>query len=176
MTLRSSARKIGFRTSEIKNGLLQINGVPIVIRGVNRHEHDADNGRVISEESMIKDIELMKQFNINAVRNSHYPNRERWYELCDEYGLYMIDEANIEAHGCDPYNKEKTLANKPNWKKAFMDRTQSMFQRSKNHASIIIWSLGNETGRGQNFEATYKWLKEQDRSRPVQSEGFWTRI
>ena len=163
-------RKIGFRTSEIKNGLLQINGVPIVIRGVNRHEHDADNCRVITEESMIRDIELMKQFNINAVRNSHYPNRERWYELCDEYGLFLVDEANIEAHGCDPYNKEKTLANKPNWKKAFLDRTQSMFERSKNHASIIIWSLGNETGRGQNFQATYKWLKEQDSSRPVQSE------
>jgi len=163
-------RKIGFRTSEIKNGLLQVNGVPVVIRGVNRHEHDVHNGRVITEESMIRDIELMKQFNINAVRNSHYPNRERWYELCDEYGLYMIDEANIEAHGCEPYNKKKTLANKPNWKKAFMDRTQSMFHRSKNHASIIIWSLGNETGRGQNFEATYKWLKEQDTSRPVQSE------
>lgn len=163
-------RKIGFRTSEIKNGLLQVNGVPIVIRGVNRHEHDAEKGRVITEESMIRDIELMKQFNINAVRNSHYPNRERWYELCDEYGLYLIDEANIEAHGCDPYNKEKTLANKPNWKKAFLDRTQSMFERSKNHASVIIWSLGNETGRGQNFEATYKWLKEHDSSRPVQSE------
>ena len=163
-------RKIGFRTSEIKNGLLQINGVPIVIRGVNRHEHDAKNCRVISEELMIKDIELMKQFNINAVRNSHYPNRERWYELCDQFGLYMIDEANIEAHGCGPYNKEKTLANKPNWKKAFLDRTQSMFQRSKNHASIIIWSLGNETGRGQNFHATYDWLKKNDSSRPVQSE------
>ena len=163
-------RRIGFRTSEIKNGLLQVNGVPVVIRGVNRHEHDVHNGRVITEESMIRDIELMKQFNINAVRNSHYPNRERWYELCDEYGLYMIDEANIEAHGCEPYNKKKTLANKPNWKKAFMDRTQSMFHRSKNHASIIIWSLGNETGRGQNFEATYKWLKKQDTSRPVQSE------
>jgi beta-galactosidase len=163
-------RKIGFRTSEIKNGLLQINGVPIVIRGVNRHEHDADHGRVITEESMIKDIELMKQFNINAVRNSHYPNRERWYELCDQYGLYLVDEANIEAHGCDPYNKEKTLANKPNWKKAFLNRTQSMFQRSKNHASVIIWSLGNETGRGQNFHATYDWLKKHDSSRPVQSE------
>ena len=163
-------RKIGFRTSEIKNGLLQINGVPIVIRGVDRHEHDADNGRVITEKTMIKDIELMKQFNINAVRNSHYPNRERWYELCDEYGIYLVDEANIEAHGCDPYNKEKTLANKPNWKKAFLDRTQSMFQRSKNHASIIIWSLGNETGRGQNFHATYDWMKKHDNSRPVQSE------
>ncbi|MPQ46170.1 DUF4981 domain-containing protein [Marinifilum sp. N1E240] len=163
-------RKIGFRTSEIKNGLLQINGVPITVRGVNRHEHDMDNGRIITEESMIQDILLMKQFNINSVRNSHYPNRERWYELCDEYGLYMVDEANIEAHGCEPYNKEKTLANKPSWKKAFMDRTVSMVERDKNHASIIIWSLGNETGRGQNFHATYKYIKERDKSRPVQSE------
>ncbi|BAX79307.1 glycoside hydrolase family 2 TIM barrel-domain containing protein [Labilibaculum antarcticum] len=163
-------RKIGFRTSEIKNGLLQINGVPVTIRGVNRHEHDMENGRVITEESMIQDIQLMKQFNINAVRNSHYPNRERWYELCDEYGLYLVDEANIEAHGAEPYNKEKTLANKENWKKAFMDRTISMVERDKNHASIIIWSLGNETGRGQNFEATYRWIKERDKSRPVQSE------
>ncbi|RKE04099.1 beta-galactosidase [Marinifilum flexuosum] len=169
-TIEVIRRKIGFRTSEIKDGLLQINGVPITVRGVNRHEHDMDNGRVITEESMIQDILLMKQFNINSVRNSHYPNRERWYELCDEYGLYMIDEANIEAHGCEPYNKEKTLADKPHWKKAFMDRTVSMVERDKNHASIIIWSLGNETGRGRNFHATYKWIKERDDSRPVQSE------
>lgn len=169
-TIEVIRRKIGFRTSEIKNGLLQINGVPITIRGVNRHEHDMDNGRVITEESMIRDIQLMKQFNINAVRNSHYPNSERWYELCDEYGLYLVDEANIEAHGADPYNPEKTLANKPNWKKAFMERTVAMVERDKNHASIIIWSLGNETGRGQNFHATYNWIKERDRSRPVQSE------
>lgn len=109
-TIEVIRRKIGFRTSEIKDGLLQINGVPIIVRGVNRHEHDMENGRVITEESMIQDILLMKQFNINAVRNSHYPNRERWYELCDEYGLYMIDEANIEAHGCEPYNKRKNIS------------------------------------------------------------------
>jgi beta-galactosidase len=169
-TIEVIRRKIGFRTSEIKNGLLQINGVPITIRGVNRHEHDMHNGRVITEKSMIQDILLMKQFNINAVRNSHYPNRERWYELCDEYGLYMVDEANIEAHGCEPYNKEKTLADKPHWKKAFMDRTVSMLERDKNYTSIIIWSLGNETGKGRNFHATYKWIKERDKSRPVQSE------
>lgn len=169
-TIEIIRRKIGFRTSEIKNGLLQINGVPITIRGVNRHEHDIENGRIITEESMIKDIMLMKQFNINAVRNSHYPNRERWYELCDEFGLYMIDEANIEAHGCEPYKKEMTLADKPNWKEAFMDRTISMVERDKNHPSIIVWSLGNETGKGQNFHATYKWIKERDKTRPVQSE------
>ncbi|RUT79700.1 glycoside hydrolase family 2 TIM barrel-domain containing protein [Ancylomarina longa] len=163
-------RKIGFRTSEIKNGLLQINGVPLTIRGVDRHEHDPDHGRVISEELMIRDIQLMKQFNINAVRGSHYPNRERWYELCDQYGLYLIDEANIEAHGSGPYNPKTTLADKPNWKKAFLDRTISMVERDKNHPSIIIWSLGNETGKGQNFRATYKWIKNRDKTRPVQSE------
>lgn len=164
------SRKIGFRSSEIKNGVLQINGTAITIRGVNRHEHDPKNGRVVTRELMIKDIELMKKFNINAVRCSHYPNRELWYELCDKYGLYLVDEANIEAHGCEPYNPKKTLADNPNWKKAFMDRTKSMFERDKNHPSIIIWSLGNETGKGQNFMATYKWLKERDYSRPVQSE------
>lgn len=163
-------RKIGFRTSEIKHGLLQVNGKPVVIRGVNRHEHDPKTGRYINEESMLKDIELMKRFNINAVRNSHYPNQERWYELCDEHGIYLVDEANIEAHGSEPYNPKKTLADKPEWKKAFMDRTVSMLERSKNHASVIIWSLGNETGKGQNFEATYRWLKKRDESRPVQSE------
>lgn len=163
-------RKIGFRTSEIKYGQLLVNGQAITVRGVNRHEHDPVTGRYVTEESMIKDIQLMKQFNINAVRCSHYPNQERWYELCDEYGLYLIDEANIEAHGCEPYNPEKTLADKSTWKKAFLDRTISMYERDKNFASIIIWSLGNETGKGQNFEATYQWLKEKDKSRPVQSE------
>lgn len=163
-------RKIGFRTSEIKYGQLLVNGKPVTIRGVNRHEHDPITGRYVSEESMLRDIQLMKQFNINAVRCSHYPNQERWYELCDRYGLYLIDEANIEAHGCEPYNPEKTLADKPSWRKAFMDRTVSMYERDKNFTSIIIWSLGNETGRGQNFEATYSWLRSKDNSRPVQSE------
>ncbi len=164
------SQKIGFRTSEIKHGLLTINGVPIDIKGVNRHEHDMVNCRVITEESMIKDIELMKKFNINAVRCSHYPNQMKWYELCDKYGLYVVDEANIEAHGCEPYNPKKTLADKAHWKGAFMARTKAMLERDKNHASIIIWSLGNETGRGQNFAATYKWIKSRDLSRPVQSE------
>uniref|UniRef100_UPI0032179CC2 glycoside hydrolase family 2 TIM barrel-domain containing protein n=1 Tax=uncultured Draconibacterium sp. TaxID=1573823 RepID=UPI0032179CC2 len=168
--LETITHKIGFRTSEIKYGQLLINGKPVTIRGVNRHEHDPVTGRYVTEESMLKDIQLMKQFNINAVRCSHYPNQERWYELCDEYGLYLIDEANIEAHGCEPYNPEKTLADKPTWKKAFMDRTVSMYERDKNYTSVIIWSLGNETGRGKNFEATYSWLKAKDDSRPVQSE------
>jgi len=118
------ASKIGFRKIEIKDRQLLINGVPIYIKGVNRHEHDPVTGRYVTEDLMIKDIRLMKQFNINAVRTSHYPNHPRWYELCDEYGLYVIDEANIEAHGADPYNPEKTLADKPAWNRAFLDRTQ----------------------------------------------------
>jgi beta-galactosidase len=162
--------KIGFRKIEIEDRQLKINGVPITIRGVNRHEHDPITGRIISVESMIQDISLMKQMNINAVRTSHYPNRSEWYELCDKYGLYLIDEANIEAHGSDPYNPEKTLADKPEWKHAFMERTQRMVERDKNHPSIIIWSLGNETGYGQNFKDTYNWIKSRDISRPVQSE------
>jgi beta-galactosidase len=161
--------KVGFRNVEVRGGQLLVNGVPIYIRGVNRHEHDPVTGRYVTEESMIRDIRLMKQFNINAVRTSHYPNTPRWYELCDQYGLYVIDEANIESHGMgsDP---DKTPANKPEWLKAHLDRTARMVERDKNHPSIIIWSLGNEAGDGSNFEATYKWIKGRDPSRPVQYE------
>ncbi len=161
--------KIGFRKVEIGNGQLLVNGVPLTIRGVNRHEHEPRTGRVVSEELMIKDIELMKRFNINAVRTSHYPNDHRWYELCNQYGLYVIDEANIESHGMG-YKPEKALANQPLWQEAFLDRTRRMVERDKNHPSIIIWSLGNESGAGPNFAATYKWIKTRDASRPVQSE------
>jgi len=163
-------RYIGFRSIEVKFGQLLVNGIPITIRGVNRHEHDPINGRYISINSMKKDIELMKKFNINAVRSSHYPNREEWYEFCDRYGLYNICEANIEAHGSGPYNKKTRLTDKAEWKDAFMDRTISMYEKHKNHPSIIIWSLGNETGRGSHFRDTYKWLKTHDTTRPVQSE------
>ncbi len=149
---------------------LHINGIPINIRGVNRHEHDMINGRVITVELMMQDIQLMKEFNINAVRCSHYPNRHEWYQLCDLYGLYVIDEANIEAHGSDPYNPQKTLADKPEWNHAFMERTKTMVKRDKHHPSIIAWSLGNETGYGQNFRETYQWIKKFDPSRPVQCE------
>lgn len=165
-----TSQKIGFRTVEIKNRQLMVNGSPITIRGVNRHEHDPVTGRTITVKSMIKDIQLMKQYNINAVRGSHYPNRIEWYALCDKYGLYVIDEANIEAHGSDPYNPKKTLADKPEWKKQFLNRTIRMVERDKNHPSIIIWSLGNETGYGKNFVATYNWIKNFDNTRPVQSE------
>ena len=161
--------QVGFRNVEIKNGRLLVNGVPIRIRGVNRHEHDPVNAKVVSEELMLKDIRLMKQFNINAVRTSHYPNVPRWYELCDQYGLYVIDEANIESHGVS-FDPDKTLANKPEWQAAHLDRTRRMVERDKNHPSIIIWSLGNEAGDGINFQATYAWIKQRDATRPVQYE------
>ncbi len=161
--------KVGFRTSEIKDGQLLVNGVPILIKGTNRHEHDPVTGHFVSRESMIRDIELMKQFNINAVRTSHYPNVTEWYELTDQFGLYVIDEANIESHGIG-YEPDKTLGNKPEWTKAHLDRTISMVERDKNHPSIIIWSLGNEGGDGVVFGATSWWIHDRDPSRPVHYE------
>lgn len=161
--------KIGFREVEIINGQLYINGKSIDIKGVNRHEHDEHSGHVISEESMLLDIALLKQNNINAVRTCHYPDHPRWYELCDEYGIYLVDEANIESHGIG-YNPDRTLANKPEWLAAHLDRTIRMVERDKNHPSVIIWSLGNEAGNGANFKATYAWIKERDATRPVQYE------
>lgn len=159
--------KVGFRTSEIKDGRLCINGVPILVKGANRHEH-SQAGRTVSEALMREDIRLMKQHNINTVRNSHYPNHPRWYQLCDEYGLYMIDEANIESHGMG-YGAA-SLAKDTTWYPAHIDRTQRMYERSKNHPSVIIWSLGNEAGNGVNFERTYDWLKSVEKYRPVQYE------
>jgi len=161
--------KTGFRKVEIKDAQLFVNGRYVYLKGVNRHEHDELRGHVISEASMLEDIKLMKQYNVNTVRTCHYPNDSRWYELCDEYGLYVIDEANIESHGMG-YNKNVTLADKPEWLAAHMDRTKRMLERDKNHPSIIIWSLGNEAGDGHNILASYKWIKQRDLSRPVQYE------
>nr|WP_233564281.1 MULTISPECIES: glycoside hydrolase family 2 TIM barrel-domain containing protein [Parabacteroides] len=159
--------RVGFRTSEIKDGRFCVNGVPTLVKGTNRHEH-SQLGRTVSRELMLKDIELMKQYNINTVRNSHYPTDPLWYELCDEYGLYMIDEANIESHGMG-YGPE-SLAKDSTWLPAHMDRTRRMYERSKNHPCIVIWSLGNEAGNGINFERTYDWLKSVEKNRPVQYE------
>ena len=166
--LQSVSSNVGFRTSEIKNGQLLVNGVPILIKGVNRHEHDPINGHVISEESMVRDILLMKRNNINTVRTCHYPNDPRWYDLCDKYGLYLIDEANIESHGMG-YG-EKSLAKDPAWMDAHVQRVKNMLERDKNHPSVIIWSLGNEAGDGVNFTSCYQWIKNRDRSRPVHYE------
>lgn len=163
------ASNIGFRTSEIKYGQLLVNGKPIMIKGVDRHEHDEITGHVLSEELMLQDIRLMKQYNINAVRTSHYPNDERWYTLCDEYGIYLVDEANIESHGMG-YDPNRTLGNNPAFKTMHLDRTMNMVERDKNHPSVIIWSLGNEAGNGVNFMATYDWIKQRDDTRPVQYE------
>ncbi len=168
-SLEFISSRIGFRTSEVRNGQFLINGVPVLLKGVNRHEHDEFEGHVVSKESMLTDVRLMKQNNINAVRTSHYPNDPYWYELCDKYGLYVIDEANIESHGMG-YDPEKTLGNNPLFVKSHLDRTIRMVERSKNHPSIIIWSLGNEAGDGICFDATYDWIKQRDVSRPVQYE------
>lgn len=168
-TIEAISHRFGFREVEIGSGQLLVNGQAITIRGVNRHEHDPATGHVISEESMIEDIRLMKENNINAVRTSHYPNDPRWYELCDEYGLYVVDEANIESHGIG-YRLDQTLGNDPRWKKAHLLRTQRMAWRDKNYTCIIGWSLGNEAGNGVNFYATYEWLKAYDPTRPVQYE------
>jgi len=160
---------VGFREVVIKDAQLLVNGMPVLIKGVNRHEHDPDTGHTLSTESMIEDIRLMKLNNINAVRTSHYPNDPRWYDLCDKYGLYLIDEANIETHGMG-YNPDITLGGKPAWKKAHLDRIQRMVERDKNHPSIIIWSMGNEAGDGENFVAGSEWIHHRDPTRPVHYE------
>ncbi|MBD3415088.1 MAG: DUF4981 domain-containing protein [Candidatus Aminicenantes bacterium] len=167
--LESVGCKVGFRKIEIKNKQLHLNGVPLVLKGVNLHEHHEQTGHVVDRETMLKDIITMKQSNINAVRTSHYPQPVSWYKLCDEYGLYLIDEANIESHGMG-YQKDITLADKPEWKKAHLDRTIKMVERDKNHPSVIIWSLGNEAGDGHNMLNNYLWIKSRDSSRPIQYE------
>ncbi|MDR1161029.1 MAG: DUF4981 domain-containing protein [Tannerellaceae bacterium] len=166
----SFAHRFGFRKIEIKNGMLLVNGTPILIKGVNRHEHDMKKGRTITIESMIEDIRLMKRFNINAVRCSHYPNYPEWYTLCDEYGLYLIDEANIESHGMSDHPTTHTLADWEGWDVPYMERMERMVERDKNFTSIITWSLGNESGYGKHFETLYHWTKQRDPSRPVQYE------
>lgn len=167
--IEQTACKIGFRKVEILHGQLLVNGVAVYLKGVNRHEHDEFTGHVISKEAMLKDIELMKRFNINAVRTSHYPNDPYWYELCDRYGIYLIDEANIESHGMG-YRPDRTLGNNPDWELAHLDRIQRMVHRDKNHPSIIIWSMGNEAGDGVNFVKCADWIHEFDPSRPVHYE------
>lgn len=162
-------QNIGFRDVVIKDGSLFVNGKKILIKGVNRHEVDPVTGQTISKESMLKDVLLMKQFNINAVRTSHYPNDEYWYDLCDKYGLYMVDEPNLESHGMT--FGPTSLAKRPSWETAHLQRTQRVYERDKNHTAVIIWSLGNEAGNGVNFYATYKWLRQHDPSRPIQYEG-----
>ena len=160
--------KIGFRTSEVKDGQLKVNGKPILIKGVNRHEHDAKTGQCVSRESMEKDIKMMLENNINTIRTAHYPNDIYLYELCDRYGLYVIDEANNESHA-QGYDAE-SLAKDPRWVKSFKYRCNNMVERDKNHPSIIIWSLGNECGNGICMYESYDMVKKRDNTRPVINE------
>lgn len=166
--IESVSKKVGFRKVEIKGGQLLVNGQPVLIKGADRHELDPDGGYVVSVERMIQDIKIMKQLNINAVRTCHYPDDPRWYDLCDQYGLYVTAEANIESHGMG-YD-EKTLAKNPLFHKAHIERNQANVLTLRNHPSIIVWSLGNEAGYGKNFEDAYDWVKATDSTRPVQYE------
>jgi beta-galactosidase len=161
--------RIGFREVEKVKGQVLVNGKAVIFKGVNRHEFDPLTGRVISEGSMIRDIQLMKRHNINAVRTSHYPNDPAWYELCDRYGLYVMDEANIESH--ELWGKGVILADNPDWAGAFVDRGRAMVERDKNHPSIIFWSLGNEAGIGRNFFAMADTIRKIDPTRPIHYEG-----
>ena len=173
--VESVANRVGFRTSEVRDGQFLVNGKRIYLKGTNIHEHNEVTAHVLDEATMRRDLELMKQHNLNAIRFSHYPEPERIYELADEYGMYVVGEANIESHGMG-YDPRVTLGDKPEWLTMHMDRTQRMVERDKNHPSIVIWSLGNEAGDGRNFVATYNWIKQRDATRPVQyereSEGY----
>lgn len=175
--IEATSRRIGFRTIEVAGGEVRVNGKRIMIRGVNRHEHDPHTFRIVSEETMRKDIALMKAANINAVRTSHYPNDPRWYDLADEYGLYVMDEANIESHGYLSLTQEKNdptlnLGHDPAWAAAHLDRVQRMVERDRNHPSVIFWSLGNESGVGPNFEAAAKWVRAHDKTRLINFLGY----
>ena len=175
----STAIKVGFRNIKIENSQFLVNGKPVLIKGVNLHDHDDKTGHVVTEELTITDMEIMKQNNVNAIRCSHYPKNPFFYRLADKYGFYVVDEANIETHGMGvtqdikkkPEKAKKHPAYVPEWKEAHLDRTIRMFERDKNYPSIVIWSLGNEAGNGENFHTTYKWLKENDKTRPTQYEG-----
>ena len=161
-------KQVGFRHIEIRGGQLLVNGQPILIKGADRHELDPDGGYVVSVERMIQDIRIMKQLNINAVRTCHYPDDPRWYDLCDEYGIYLTAESNLESHGMG--YKEKTLAKNEAFAKMHIERQEGNVITYKNHPSIIVWSLGNEAGYGPNFERAYDWVKAYDKTRPCQFE------
>ncbi|MEO9869398.1 beta-galactosidase, LacZ type [Ekhidna sp.] len=164
--VETRSTKIGFREVEIKSGELLVNGQSIKLYGVNRHDHHRYRGKAVTDESMLKDVLLMKQFNFNAVRTSHYPNNPRFYDICNEYGLYVMDEANIETHGIG-----SVLSNNPDWATPHVERGLRMVERDKNHPSIIMWSLGNEAGHGPNHAAMSGWMKAADPTRPIHYEG-----
>lgn len=166
--IESTSSKIGFRKIEIKDAQVFINGKKIYFKGVNLHEFNTNTGQVVTKEVMMRNLQLMKELNINAVRTSHYPQPPLWYKLCDEYGIYLVDEANQESHGLGygPSN----VSNRPEWLATHMDRIIRLIERDKNHPSVIFWSLGNESGNGKAFFETYDWAKQRDKSRPVQYE------
>ena len=166
--MESICIKVGFRTVEIKNGQLLVNGKAVHIKGVNRHEMDPDTGHYVRDDTMIEDIRLMKTHNFNAVRTCHYPDCPRWYDLCDQYGIFLTDEGNIESHGMG-YG-DRSLAKDPKWEGAHVDRDMSMVERDKNHPAVIVWSMGNEAGHGCNFVACCKAIRQRDPSRPVHYE------
>jgi beta-galactosidase len=167
--LEAAALRVGFREVEIRRGLLLVNGRPVKFRGVNRHEFDPDHGRVVSAERMLEDVRLMKRHNVNAVRTSHYPNRPQWLDLCDRYGLYVIGEANVESH--ELWEKGRLIGEWPEWRAAFTARGIDMVGRDRNHPSVVMWSMGNETGWGANFDSMYAAMKRLDPTRPVHYES-----
>lgn len=164
--IESRSNKVGFREVKIKEGELFVNGKSVLLYGVNRHDHSQTGGKMVTEQEMLNDILLLKRFNFNAVRTSHYPNNPKWLDLCDEYGIYLIDEANIETHGVGGW-----LSNEPQWHNAFVDRGIRLVERDKNHPSVIFWSLGNESGYGPNHAAMSGWIKDYDDTRYIHYEG-----
>ncbi|GIO34786.1 MULTISPECIES: beta-galactosidase subunit alpha [Paenibacillus] len=164
------AQRVGFRRIEVRDGQFLVNGKAILLKGVNRHDHHPDTGRTVTLSTMLEDIKLMKRHNINAVRTAHYPNDPRFYDLCDEYGLYVMEETDLETHGFEPLGNISRLSDDPAWKEAYVDRVRRMVERDKNHPSVIFWSLGNESGFGCNFRAMSAWCKEHDPTRLVHYE------
>ena len=164
-------QKIGFRHIAIEDGVLTVNGQPIFMRGVNRHEYDPKNGRTVTREQTRNELRMIKQAGLNAIRCSHYPNNPFFYDLCDELGLYVIDECDLETHGFEPLGKDTQLNSDPAWREAYLDRVQRMVGRDRNRACVVLWSLGNESAYGPNFKAMYDWCKQNEPTRPVHYEG-----
>src|SRR5204862_3348013 len=166
--------RIGFRRVVVEDGLLEVNGRRVLLRGANRHEFDPERGRAVTEEAMRRDVVLAKRHNLNAVRTSHYPPHPRFLELCDEYGLYVIDECDYETHGFIKVGWQGNPSDDPAWEDALVDRMQRMVERDKNRPSVIMWSLGNEAGVGRNLAAMAAVARERDPSRPLHYEGDWS--
>lgn len=168
--VETTAQRVGFRVIEVKDGQFLVNGKAILLKGVNRHDHHPDTGRTVTLSTMIQDVQLMKRHNINAVRTAHYPNDPRFYDVCDEYGLYVMEETDLETHGFEPLGNISRLSDDPAWEGAYVDRIRRMVERDKNHPSVLFWSLGNESGFGCNFRAMSAWCKGADPTRLIHYE------